>query len=633
MVRMSESTINDNVHVPTGSDAPGAPEPDLAGGRAYALGSDVSAAGVRHDGRSADEVRVGTIGRLVGGGIAEAIDWQRVMHDQPVWKYIGWTRVIDAMKSVRDGDGVGYLERAGVLDRVVGHVTVADPEGVPCTSDAQGERPSLPDRVVAWRDDGNPRLHVDDPEGVRALLEADRAVYEGLGVRMDGQDAVLDALYTESRWLAHDAESAAQAMTKEWRRAAADCPGYHLPLLLGYISRRANDEADLLAALGGRPLESWRREEDRQAKRRPRHDDGDGYVSPAWRPRELGYMDPKGISPERGVPTRPGPIGRGVVNDIAHMSGADADEVAATLAEGLSARRAAAFGRYLDGIGIGREEAAGMPSRERERVNADFSEWYYRIPDVMLSMKLEDNPVKGDPVKGLPDINPLTYDELKSIPYVHDAIETVYDAHRRHGVVPRAHGVDLETTGLSAAMHYVIDAGWETVDLAASTPADEAITASARRSYGVPPLRALLGNPTRSISGIGTGDLEGLLPLDEDMDAQAELLGMFAAGVPYVAHSAGFEDTAFTLNVDGYADARRAGEASAIDTRKLSRRLDPGHHNDLDSYAKRWGALGEDQHERHLGLEDTHIMLDAMRRHLRSLGMLDGQVPTTDWPI
>ena len=42
----------------------------------------------------------------------------------------------------------------------------------------------------------------------------------------------------------------------------------------------------------------------------------------------------------------------------------------------------------------------------------------------------------------------------------------------------------------------------------------------------------------------------------------------------------------------------------------------PHGNNTLDAYAKRQGALDASKSERHLGLEDTHIMLVAMKHHL-----------------
>ena len=97
---------------------------------------------------------------------------------------------------------------------------------------------------------------------------------------------------------------------------------------------------------------------------------------------------------------------------------------------------------------------------------------------------------------------------------------------------------------------------------------------------------------------------------------------------PYVAHNATFEHSWFMLNVAGYAESYRAGRITIIDTLPMSRQWDPGavptnEHpygdNTLDAYAKRQGALDSAHNERHLGLEDSHIMLVAMKHHLAAL--------------
>ena len=78
----------------------------------------------------------------------------------------------------------------------------------------------------------------------------------------------------------------------------------------------------------------------------------------------------------------------------------------------------------------------------------------------------------------------------------------------------------------------------------------------------------------------------------------------------------------------GYAESYRAGNITIIDTLPMSRRWDDGSipddehpygDNTLESYAKRQGALDSSKSERHLGLEDAHIMLVAMKRHLAML--------------
>lgn len=198
------------------------------------------------------------------------------------------------------------------------------------------------------------------------------------------------------------------------------------------------------------------------------------------------------------------------------------------------------------------------------------------------------------------------------------SLADAYDhEYRAAPVVRDVIGIDLETTGLRNTRAWVIDAGWMTMDMAGDEMPD-----GERRSYGVPDDRHALGNPTEFVSHIDLDDLRGLATLDEDADAQSELLTLLCSR-PYVAHNARFEDSMFMTNVEGYAEARRDGRIVIIDTKKLSQRLDPreAEGNSLQSYARRWGALAEDESERHLGLDDTRVMLVAMRRHMASMGL------------
>jgi DNA polymerase III epsilon subunit-like protein len=180
-------------------------------------------------------------------------------------------------------------------------------------------------------------------------------------------------------------------------------------------------------------------------------------------------------------------------------------------------------------------------------------------------------------------------------------------------------GIDLETTGLSPLRNWIIDAGWESIDLNGHEPTYD----TERHQYGVPSKRTGLGNPSENITGINVHDLDGLSPLDADHEAQDRILHALTS-VPFVAHNAKFEDSFFMQFITGYAEARRSGIIRIIDTKKLSQRIDPTRGNEgnsLEVYAKRWGALGADESERHLGLEDTHIMLIAMRNHLQDIGV------------
>lgn len=206
-------------------------------------------------------------------------------------------------------------------------------------------------------------------------------------------------------------------------------------------------------------------------------------------------------------------------------------------------------------------------------------------------------------------------------------------------------GIDIETTGTDPARVYIIDVGFEYMNMISPRPADapagyqyeqgyyEAGDAygQSRLAFGVPAENAALGNPlildltgidvrTRSVAEAASS----FRLFDEWPAAQIGLLQRLEQQ-PYVAHNARFEHSFFMLNVAGYAESYRAGNITIIDTLPMSRRWDEGSipddehphgNNTLDAYAKRQGALDASKSERHLGLEDTHIMLVAMKHHL-----------------
>ncbi|QOL33524.1 DNA polymerase III subunit epsilon [Bifidobacterium lemurum] len=205
-------------------------------------------------------------------------------------------------------------------------------------------------------------------------------------------------------------------------------------------------------------------------------------------------------------------------------------------------------------------------------------------------------------------------------------------------------GIDIETTGTDPARVYIIDVGFEFMNMASPRPADAPsgyvyeqpyydagdAYGQARLSFGVTPANARHGNGLiRDLTGIdvrerGSGEYR---LFDEWPEAQTGLLARLTQQ-PYVAHNATFEHGFFMLNVAGYAEAYRAGRVTIIDTLPMSRQWDPGsapdeNHpygdNTLEAYAKRQGALDPAHAERHLGLEDAHIMLVAMKRHLTTL--------------
>ncbi|WP_238548389.1 DNA polymerase III subunit epsilon [Bifidobacterium biavatii] len=205
-------------------------------------------------------------------------------------------------------------------------------------------------------------------------------------------------------------------------------------------------------------------------------------------------------------------------------------------------------------------------------------------------------------------------------------------------------GIDLETNGTEPYRAYIIDVGFEYMNMKSPRPTqlpgdyryDKDYYESGdaydqhRFSFGVTPEAARHGNAfIIQLTGIDISQRTGAeFPLfDEDPAAQADLLKRLTTQ-PFVAHMATFEHSFFMLNVAGYAEAYRNGHVTIIDTLPMSRLWDEGSipceghpdgDNTLDAYAKRQGALREDDAERHLGLEDTHIMLLAMKHHLTQL--------------
>ena len=105
---------------------------------------------------------------------------------------------------------------------------------------------------------------------------------------------------------------------------------------------------------------------------------------------------------------------------------------------------------------------------------------------------------------------------------------------------------------------------------------------------------------------------------------QAQLLDLLTT-YPFMAHNAAFEDAWFMLNLKGYAEARKAGKIVPIDTREMCRALDPEvrrmswdqHPATLENWARRRGTLAADADERHLGLEDTDLMLRTVLAELK----------------
>ena len=149
-------------------------------------------------------------------------------------------------------------------------------------------------------------------------------------------------------------------------------------------------------------------------------------------------------------------------------------------------------------------------------------------------------------------------------------------------------GIDIETTGTDPARVYIIDAGFEFMNMISPRPAGEPAATATNRiitrpamhmarhvlSFGVPAQNALLGNPLiLDLTGIDVRDRASadFRLFDEWPEAQIGLLQRLEQQ-PYVAHNARFEHSFFMLNVAGYAESYRAGNITIIDTLPMSRR-------------------------------------------------------------
>lgn len=413
--------------------------------------------------------------------------------------------------------------------------------------------------------------------GIGAVMESaapsaaggDGAVAAARGLDAQGLHDALKADYATRDWLEAVIAQCSAAFMGDFDRVL---PSYRLPRALAYANRRLCDEIRLLLRLG-EERRLWRAETERIGRER------------------AVVLHPVDESAESPVP----------LDDLVDRSAA----IAQSRAERRERRRGARRGS--DTL-MARASLAGVSAH-----GTDAAE--------------KNGPGHGPERAGRPYPSPDWRD--------------AYLPGRGIDVVM---GIDIETTGTDPARDSVLDAGFEYMAMASSRPADAPVNAiylepgyeagdaygQARLSFGVTPMAAAAGNPfiTR-LTGIDISRRgDGSLPLfDEWPAAQRGLLARLVAQ-PYVAHNATFEHKFLMLNVAGYAEAYRAGEITIVDTLPMSRQWDPGSapddahpygDNTLDAYAKRQGALPADAHERHLGLEDAHIMLVAMKHHLAAL--------------
>ena len=177
-------------------------------------------------------------------------------------------------------------------------------------------------------------------------------------------------------------------------------------------------------------------------------------------------------------------------------------------------------------------------------------------------------------------------------------------------------GIDIETTDRYPDRGYIINVGFELMDL---TPDAEPYDPEVH-FCGIPEMYRKRGVPLERIHHITWADLDGQTPFRENKALQAKILKLMKK-YPYMAHNAAFEDSWFTLHLDGYAEARKAGKIVPIDTRDICRQLDPevktlpreSSPASLENWARRRGTLQASENEVHQGLDDTNLMLKTVQ--------------------
>ena len=196
-------------------------------------------------------------------------------------------------------------------------------------------------------------------------------------------------------------------------------------------------------------------------------------------------------------------------------------------------------------------------------------------------------------------------------------------AYVRKPIKGKVLGIDIETTGRAPERGYIINVGWEFMDLTSTAEPHD----PEAHYCGLPEMYKD-GIPLENIHHITWSDVEGKTPFREDKELQATLLKLMKK-MPYMAHNAAFEDSWFMLHLPGYAEARRAGKIIPIDTRHICRSLDdevrslPRESSPaaLENWARRRGTLSADENEQHLGLDDTDLMLKTVQAEFNRKGM------------
>ena len=189
-------------------------------------------------------------------------------------------------------------------------------------------------------------------------------------------------------------------------------------------------------------------------------------------------------------------------------------------------------------------------------------------------------------------------------------------------------GIDIETTSNSPDRGYIVNVGWEVMELVEGAQPTDAHSVYC----GLPEQYASTGVPLQEIHHITWADVADKKPFCEDAELHKQLLKAMKAH-PFMAHNAAFEDSWFMLHLPGYAELRKAGKIVPIDTKDICRALDPevrfmsweAKPASSEAWAQRRGVLAADEVERHLGLDDTDLMFRTLIAELKERNLLKEQ--------
>lgn len=190
-------------------------------------------------------------------------------------------------------------------------------------------------------------------------------------------------------------------------------------------------------------------------------------------------------------------------------------------------------------------------------------------------------------------------------------------------------GIDIETTDRYPDRGYIINAGFALMEL---TPTAEPTDGEAH-FFGLPDVYEQKGVPLENIHHIGWQDVAGKQSFTDNKEMQKRILKLMCK-YPYMAHNAAFEDSWFMLNLDGYAEARKAGKITVIDSRDICRCLDPEIRSlpresspaALENWAKRRHVLEKTDKEAHQGLDDTDLMFRTVQAEFAARGCFEEAV-------